>query len=708
MSSRDQRSNHFDHVLLLMKFLSLCIVANSYPTYFHLNRRSSVFYRNDVTKLNSRHIDDNALRQPYRLGLSPYVVQKSNTTTSPLHSNETDASLNGNIQSKFELNASEPNVSYPYLLLLPDLTVNATKKRLHVPSLDEWMMQLPTQWASFILDGHNFTNTNILSTPETKARNEIKRIRDIGTPGIGAFESSEALDAMFEAVLRNESVVSSKNASQSAVELSATSQPFIKTMRSSTQPSSIFSNVELRKNASLSSTSSHKASTPKHSSSIASVSSRTKPPYPQYSQLKGKDPNDLVTVADLESILRNSEFYRRKESALSVPERDDVSPSKATQTQQSTKGGVAFPQPSVLSNRSIKWGATVSAGGMGMLLATSAAPNFWLIGALLGGIFGYETGNSLSAPPQETPVPRNVLQTLVLSTGRQLAKAFLKVSDAWQAFFFMYKTGQLSYEYYKTYAALDNRFAIQNKIDAWNARFVEGKMAFDRWERENEVGRKLLAGLRTAWLVEERSQKKRTGLLKRSQRHQSRYRIIQFLYDAAYTCGKLWSSMWSALLGGEIGAEIQAFFRGLLRGDANSLSTAQARVRGIVLTVVAVYLTGALFTISPGILAIFAAGLGWIWPTWTSEIVERTGNFFDETRARGKGESISSYSTKRSNAMLAKSNARFDKSRYHFYRTADGNKRYYRVGQPWFLAELFQKKPPPKPKGIFSWISRSG
>ena len=71
----------------------------------------------------------------------------------------------------------------------------------------------------------------------------------------------------------------------------------------------------------------------------------------------------------------------------------------------------------------------------------------------------------------------------------------------------MYKTGQLSYEYYKHYSALDNRFAIQQKVDSWNARFVEGKMAFDKWEKQNEVGRNVLAGLRTAWLVEELSLK---------------------------------------------------------------------------------------------------------------------------------------------------------------------------------------------------------
>jgi len=69
----------------------------------------------------------------------------------------------------------------------------------------------------------------------------------------------------------------------------------------------------------------------------------------------------------------------------------------------------------------------------------------------------------------------------------------------------MYKTGQLSYAYFKQYERLDQRFRVQEKMDAWNTKFQEGKQNFDKWERDNEVGRKILAGLRTAWLVEEQS-----------------------------------------------------------------------------------------------------------------------------------------------------------------------------------------------------------
>jgi hypothetical protein len=65
----------------------------------------------------------------------------------------------------------------------------------------------------------------------------------------------------------------------------------------------------------------------------------------------------------------------------------------------------------------------------------------------------------------------------------------------------MYRTGQLSYEYYKIYEDMDRRWKVQEKVDAWNARFVEGKKQFDQWEKDNEIARKVLAGLRTVWYV---------------------------------------------------------------------------------------------------------------------------------------------------------------------------------------------------------------
>ena len=67
-------------------------------------------------------------------------------------------------------------------------------------------------------------------------------------------------------------------------------------------------------------------------------------------------------------------------------------------------------------------------------------------------------------------------------------------------------------------------------MDAWNARFVEGKKNFDEWERENEIGRKVLAGLRTVWMVEENSYRSQKNRIQKGFKRgkQSKYRIVQY------------------------------------------------------------------------------------------------------------------------------------------------------------------------------------
>jgi hypothetical protein len=306
-----------------------------------------------------------------------------------------------------------------------------------------------------------------------------------------------------------------------------------------------------------------------------------------------------------------------------------------------------------------------------MLVATSVVPNLWLMGALVGGLYGNEVSKRQHVDEEgengggSDAVERGPLENLALYLGRRLALAYLKVYDTFNAAFFMWKTGQLSYEYYKTYSSLDERFAIQRKIDAWNAFFVEGKIAFDRWERENEISRKILAGLRTAWLVEERS-------LKKSRRkRQSKYRIIQLVFDAEDFVRRFVRSVWKAVSGGGSNE-----FRDFLKGIRIDITDSQASVWGsrlgsVFAAVLAVNLTGALFAISPSLLSFLAILVGVVWPTWASEFYERLTLFAQEASARGRGD-------------LKAVKRKVDKSKYHYFVRDDGSKRYYRVGRPWF------------------------
>jgi hypothetical protein len=256
----------------------------------------------------------------------------------------------------------------------------------------------------------------------------------------------------------------------------------------------------------------------------------------------GKKPSDVLTVEDLESFLLTNGFVKRSELEASQKAMSSAnalsgagagksrgSTAPTFKTDGSSGSGVALPQPSVLGYKDLKWGTAVSAGFLGMLVGLSILPNLWFMGTLAGFLYGWDVGKKI---PDGSP--SNALNNLIVNLGRNLAKSFLAVYDATNAIFFMYKTGELSYAYYKRFSVLDDKFKINAKIDAWNSRFAEGKVAFDAWERENEIGRKALATMRTIWLVEERSLKKSS-----KRRRQSRYRPIQFFYDAAFSMGRL-------------------------------------------------------------------------------------------------------------------------------------------------------------------------
>lgn len=196
----------------------------------------------------------------------------------------------------------------------------------------------------------------------------------------------------------------------------------------------------------------------------------------------GKKPSDVLTVEDLESFLMTNGFVKRSEleasqQAMSSAGGAGTGKSKGSANAQTFKpdgtsgsGSVALPQPSVLSYNDLKWGTAVSAGFLGMLVGLSILPNLWFMGTLAGFLYGWDVGKKIP----ETGTPSNALNNLIVNLGRNLAKTFLTVYDAANAVFFMYKTGELSYAYYKRFSVLDDKFKINAKIDAWNSRF-QGK-----------------------------------------------------------------------------------------------------------------------------------------------------------------------------------------------------------------------------------------
>ncbi|KAL7559045.1 hypothetical protein ACA910_016385 [Epithemia clementina (nom. ined.)] len=446
------------------------------------------------------------------------------------------------------------------------------------------------------------------------------------------------------------------------------------------------------------------------------------PPSPLPLITPDKNLTDSLTLEDLEFVLQANGYVKQSDLSMLtsqvIQEQQQQQQSRMqsfglegvgepVSAQQhalkaSNKKSVAFPQPSVLSYESLKWGTTISSAFLLMVVSVAIAPNLWLVGMLGGGFYGYDLAKQLPVA-----MPKALLPRVLVRVGTRAARTSLQMYDFVIALIFMWKTGVLSYEYWKQYAVLDKRFGIQDKMDAWNARFIEGKESFDKWEKENEVGRKVLATLRTVWLVEERSLKK--GMKKR--RKQSRYRLVQLLYDAAYNLGKFAASVLKLLTGGD-STELTEFLRGLrVEISQTRVAGIGTRVGAVLAALLVVNLMGALFTVSPFLLAIVATLGSLVWPTWVAEMFDRWNTFLQETRALGRIESDNenvALANKRPMASVVGAGAagrgsrrRIDKSQFHFYVRPDGTKQYYRTGKPFWP---WLRKKEPKKKDLFGFL----
>lgn len=193
--------------------------------------------------------------------------------------------------------------------------------------------------------------------------------------------------------------------------------------------------------------------------------------------------------------------------------------------------------------------------------------------------------------------------------------------------------------------------------------------------------------MRTFWLVEERSLKKK-GL--RRVRKRSRYRVVQVFYDGAYFMGRFAASLWRLISGGGTSQELSEFLRGIRLDISKArLESIGSRIGAIVAALVAVNIAGALYTLSPSFLMFLAIVVSLVWPTWFPELLDRCRLLAEETRARGRGE----------DEREAPSRRGVDRSRYHYYINRDGRKKYYRVAQ----SPILQKRVPEEKRFRWPW-----
>ena len=139
------------------------------------------------------------------------------------------------------------------------------------------------------------------------------------------------------------------------------------------------------------------------------------------------------------------------------------SPPPGPAQQQHRNGTVAFPQPTELSPELLRSFTSLSASLIFASVSATVDPSLWLVSALLGSLWGYTLSPPCSQPHE----------TLVTNVASLLANRYISLRDFVKSFWFMYRTGQLSYAYFKRYESLDARFKIQDKVDAWNRRFRE-------------------------------------------------------------------------------------------------------------------------------------------------------------------------------------------------------------------------------------------
>mmetsp|Transcript_24889 Transcript_24889/g.54271 ORF Transcript_24889/g.54271 Transcript_24889/m.54271 type:complete len:666 (-) Transcript_24889:2362-4359(-) len=409
----------------------------------------------------------------------------------------------------------------------------------------------------------------------------------------------------------------------------------------------------------------------------------------------GRDPTAPLTLSDLEAILDRNGYVRKSDLRSNRDESilvDDSSAGKGVFGGRPSSSGskTAFPQPSVLSYRDVRIGTTLVSALFGFVLSTSVLRNLWLVGASVGAFYGHSVAEDGVIDPDLGPVAQ-----LLVNCGRSVAKKYLQIYDFWQGMWFMYRTGQLSYSYWKRYETLDQRFGIQDKMDAWNARFVQGKNNFDRWEKENEIGRKVLATLRTVWMVEEQSYRKQ---LKGRQDRLSRYVVVAYIQNFFAWLRRLGLATWQVVFGNRQ-FEMSEFFKGIqVQISELSARVVIQRAGSAAALLVLVTAIGALFASAPGMLSVIAIVSGVLWPDWLGAAWLRMLNIVDETRALGRQGTDGSAST--TSSVAPTRNSATKPPRFHYFERKDGSKRYYRTGRPLLvLREL---------KGADSDTSNSG
>jgi hypothetical protein len=194
------------------------------------------------------------------------------------------------------------------------------------------------------------------------------------------------------------------------------------------------------------------------------------------------NPNALLTLSDLQRILHENGYVKRDElfnftsssssnnqnnksnntsssltKTIPTPSTTSRTTTSTTATTTTTKKSkkIAFPQPSIISNKHIRIGTSISSSFFTILIAISLQPNLWLIGSVIGAIVGNDVAtknerrlellqidnnnddDGSDSGGNKNSVPGGLYGDISLTLGTHIARIYLKIWDVVQGVWFM-------------------------------------------------------------------------------------------------------------------------------------------------------------------------------------------------------------------------------------------------------------------------------
>ncbi|CAM9381981.1 unnamed protein product [Scytosiphon promiscuus] len=124
----------------------------------------------------------------------------------------------------------------------------------------------------------------------------------------------------------------------------------------------------------------------------------------------------------------------------------------------------------VIDTRAKVMGATFAGSVAGMIVGWSVLPNLWLVGAVAGAVAFAALSRSSSGP----------VGSFCSTCGIQVALIYKDIRDWWEQTVFLYKTGKLSYTYWRGFEKYDQAWGLTTKYTETMSKLSKEALELDR------------------------------------------------------------------------------------------------------------------------------------------------------------------------------------------------------------------------------------